>query len=913
MDEEAETADIDSSSSSDDEEADKVYDARIQKLTLEAEANPYQYDKHVELITALRASGDLDQLRSARENMCAIYPLSEELWLEWFQDELPLAVIPEQKEYIVSKFELAVKDYASIKVWHEYCQYMMNNIESPSDIERARNVFERAIISVGLHVTEGSSIWDGYREFEIAILDSYQQLQDSGDTVGMDAKVQSQVERIASIFKRQLSIPLLGMADTYKTYEDWSPDTLQDDVRRAYDKASQKLSLCMEYEEKLHNASGSKLAEYYDYIHFESKDGDPTRIQCVYERAIKENCLQHELWGKYTSYLDNKLKIPSIAVNVHERAVRNCPWISKLWQNYIKSLERNGSDYGKVKEAFNQSLKGGFADADSYVKIWLAQCDYHRRRIKDWNIEKENIDEVQKSFESAITYMNHYFGLEGDKYCILLREWAFVEAKYIQDIKRAQELWDTVMKKHSRDANIWLEYIQFLMLFSDSLSIRRAFQRAVQISFEQPEILCEAFIKFERQYGLLAELDDAQLKVDIQLQRVKERREKEALKEAAAEHSNKPENRVNVKKGKKENNMNKDKNIEETNKKKKKLKSNAKNSKDFKRKAEDIDYVQPREKKSKIDGNSQMFVNPNNITMEILPTNQNKHPADNQSIQVDTLTNNSKSNTSKAPIQSVGEVSTGNTITSVNHPISQDESEANNEVEEGRKETMETDEPVVDKVDNDLSVFLSNLLFTVEESHIRHMFGKCGEIETVRIIVNGVGRSKGYAYLEFKNKTSVEQALLFDRETIQGRPVFVSRCVDKKINPTKFKFPTTLDKHTLYVTNIPFEVTTEELTEVFQQCGKLKQIRIVTNRSGKSKGFAYIEYETEGDAANAIMKLDKHVMNNRPINVALSNPPARKPTKNGTVQQKSRPLIDPAGSRGRAKTQLSLLPRTIQK
>ena len=36
---------------------------------------------------------------------------------------------------------------------------------------------------------QGGSIWDGYREFEIAILDSYQQLQDSGDTTGMDAKV----------------------------------------------------------------------------------------------------------------------------------------------------------------------------------------------------------------------------------------------------------------------------------------------------------------------------------------------------------------------------------------------------------------------------------------------------------------------------------------------------------------------------------------------------------------------------------------------------------------------------------------------------------------------------------------------------------------------------------------------------
>lgn len=29
------------------------------------------------------------------------------------------------------------------------------------------------------------------------------------------------------------------------------------------------------------------------------------------------------------------------------------------------------------------------------------------------------------------------------------------------------------------------------------------------------------------------------------------------------------------------------------------------------------------------------------------------------------------------------------------------------------------------------------------------------------------------------------------------------------------------------------------------QHGKLKQVRLVTNRSGKSKGFAYVEYEEE--------------------------------------------------------------------
>lgn len=49
-----------------------------------------------------------------------------------------------------------VSFFLATKIWHEYCQFVMNNIESPADIERARNVFENAITAVGLHVTEVS-------------------------------------------------------------------------------------------------------------------------------------------------------------------------------------------------------------------------------------------------------------------------------------------------------------------------------------------------------------------------------------------------------------------------------------------------------------------------------------------------------------------------------------------------------------------------------------------------------------------------------------------------------------------------------------------------------------------------------------------------------------------------------------
>ena len=64
-------------------------------------------------------------------------------------------------------------------------------------------------------------------------------------------------------------------------------------------------------------------------------------------------------------------------------------------------------------------------------------------------------------------------------------------------------------------------------------------------------------------------------------------------------------------------------------------------------------------------------------------------------------------------------------------------------------------------------------------------------------------------------QSSVQAALALDREKMDGRPMFVSKCVDKDKNPTSFKYPTKLDKNTLFVANIPFDTQQAALEELF--------------------------------------------------------------------------------------------------
>lgn len=101
---------IDSGSDSDDDEA--VDEAEVKSLQTCLAENPYDYATHVALINKLHKMGELDRLRTARDNMSNMYPLSPDLWLSCMQDEIKLAVTPEQKAEIVKLCERAVKDYA---------------------------------------------------------------------------------------------------------------------------------------------------------------------------------------------------------------------------------------------------------------------------------------------------------------------------------------------------------------------------------------------------------------------------------------------------------------------------------------------------------------------------------------------------------------------------------------------------------------------------------------------------------------------------------------------------------------------------------------------------------------------------------------------------------------------------------
>jgi RNA recognition motif-containing protein len=73
----------------------------------------------------------------------------------------------------------------------------------------------------------------------------------------------------------------------------------------------------------------------------------------------------------------------------------------------------------------------------------------------------------------------------------------------------------------------------------------------------------------------------------------------------------------------------------------------------------------------------------------------------------------------------------------------------------------------------------------------------------------------------------------------------------------------------LYVGNLPYSSTEEELKEMFGKIGSVESASIITDRfSGKSKGFGFVEMASEEDASRAISELSGKEIGGRKIIVS---------------------------------------------
>jgi len=532
-----------SSDTSEEEIDDSKQETELVALRNIVQSNPYNYQAHIDYITLARQYANLDHLRFARQKMSEIFPLTQQLWLDWIHDEKQLLITnTEENKDFIQLFERAINDYLSVMIWIEYVEYRIPYYVSLNSIEELRNLFERALSSCAVHLIDGSLLWAAYIETEKAILDgillNYNQNNTNND---LKDKILQHVDYILSLYRRQLSIPLRGMQSIYykeynelcQQYKEYLPSNYNEKydliLKRDFENALQQLEQCEKFEKELDNTNRSVLT-YRKYIEFEK---EPTRIQCLYERAIVDNCLDGDLWLSYIDFCEEHFSSTTILQSIFERSLRNCPWVATLWIRYAEYMELNKIvDHSELKKIYDRALNSDPTNLISFVDIQLSYFQYRRRHYQQEILLNKNSEELN-SLKEEIRHICEYACDQYQELFLSLNDpnlflkyngqlelyWIHLEIQLFNSIQHARQIWNgrTLMNKTHNQmiSNLWKNYYYMELHYGDEKHARRVLYRALNHiqTMDYPLIICDILLEHEKKYGNIEQLKETKEKL----------------------------------------------------------------------------------------------------------------------------------------------------------------------------------------------------------------------------------------------------------------------------------------------------------------------------------------------------------------------------------------------------------------
>ncbi len=102
----------------------------------------------------------------------------------------------------------------------------------------------------------------------------------------------------------------------------------------------------------------------------------------------------------------------------------------------------------------------------------------------------------------------------------------------------------------------------------------------------------------------------------------------------------------------------------------------------------------------------------------------------------------------------------------------------------------------------------------------------------------------------------------------------------------------------VYIGNLAYPVTSEELTLVFSQYGVVKRVQLPIDReTGKTRGFAFVEMETDEQEDKAIEELNEAEWMGRELRASKAKPKEAAPAPSGSSMGTSTRPVRASGDR----------------
>lgn len=93
----------------------------------------------------------------------------------------------------------------------------------------------------------------------------------------------------------------------------------------------------------------------------------------------------------------------------------------------------------------------------------------------------------------------------------------------------------------------------------------------------------------------------------------------------------------------------------------------------------------------------------------------------------------------------------------------------------------------------------------------------------------------------------------------------------------------------IFVTDIDYEVSEEELRQLFGLCGTVRSVQLLNDLQGNFKGIAFIRMASEKETKDAINTLDGTLLQNRCISVSLARSKEERAVASPSESQEQKP------------------------
>ncbi|KAG9464885.1 hypothetical protein GDO78_019244 [Eleutherodactylus coqui] len=176
------------------------------------------------------------------------------------------------------------------------------------------------------------------------------------------------------------------------------------------------------------------------------------------------------------------------------------------------------------------------------------------------------------------------------------------------------------------------------------------------------------------------------------------------------------------------------------------------------------------------------------------------------------------------------------------------------------------------------NIFIKNLDKSIDNKALYNTFSAFGNILSCKVVCDENG-SKGYGFVHFDTQESAERAIdKMNGMLLQDRNVFVGRFKSRKDREAELGAKAK-EFTNVYIKNFGEDVDDERLKELFGKFGPALSVKVMTDESGKSKGFGFVSFEKHEDAQKAVDEMNGKDMNGKAIYVGRAQKKVERQTE----------------------------------